>query len=86
MRNFNKQQRSELSDKYLKEIELLEFKNHKPYELSGVHQRAALARALARALSIICWEPIKFIPLFASLLNKLSQSYVGNPSAHWTLL
>ncbi|MDR0762120.1 MAG: ABC transporter ATP-binding protein [Campylobacteraceae bacterium] len=54
MRNFSKQQRSELSDKYLKEVELFEFKNHKPYELSGgMRQRAALARVLAGTPSII---------------------------------
>ncbi|MDR0580426.1 MAG: ABC transporter ATP-binding protein [Campylobacteraceae bacterium] len=54
MRNFGKKERSELSDKYLKEVELLEFKNHKPYELSGgMRQRAALARVLAGAPSII---------------------------------
>ncbi|MDR1975712.1 MAG: ABC transporter ATP-binding protein [Campylobacteraceae bacterium] len=54
MRKFGKKERSDLADKYLKQVELFEFKNHKPYELSGgMRQRASLARVLVNSPKIV---------------------------------
>lgn len=54
MRKFDKNERSKIGDRYLKEVGLFEFRNHKPYELSGgMRQRAALARVLAGNPSIV---------------------------------
>ncbi|MDR3346614.1 MAG: ABC transporter ATP-binding protein [Campylobacteraceae bacterium] len=54
MRGFSPKERHKLSDKYLKEVGLEEFKAHKPYELSGgMRQRAALARVLVNEPAII---------------------------------
>lgn len=47
MQGIGKRERSELAKKYLAQVGLKDFCDHKPYELSGgMRQRAAIARAL----------------------------------------
>jgi taurine transport system ATP-binding protein len=57
MRKFSKKEREALSDKYLEQTGLSDFKYHKPYELSGgMRQRACLARVLVNNPKIILMD------------------------------
>jgi taurine transport system ATP-binding protein len=57
MRKFSKKEREVLSDKYLEQVGLSDFKYHKPYELSGgMRQRACLARVLVNNPKIILMD------------------------------
>jgi taurine transport system ATP-binding protein len=57
MRKFGKKEREALSDKYLEQVGLSDFKYHKPYELSGgMRQRACLARVLVNDPRIILMD------------------------------
>jgi taurine transport system ATP-binding protein len=57
MRKFGKKEREALSDKYLEQTGLSDFKYHKPYELSGgMRQRACLARVLVNNPKIILMD------------------------------
>jgi taurine transport system ATP-binding protein len=57
MRKFSRKEREALSDKYLEQVGLLDFKYHKSYELSGgMRQRACLARVLVNDPRIILMD------------------------------
>jgi taurine transport system ATP-binding protein len=57
MRGFDKKERAALSDKYLDQVGLKDFKLHKPYELSGgMRQRACLARVLVNNPKIVLMD------------------------------
>lgn len=57
MRKFPKAEIKTLTDKYLEEVGLTEFDQHKPYELSGgMKQRASLARVLVNNPKMILMD------------------------------
>ncbi|MDR1148610.1 MAG: ABC transporter ATP-binding protein [Spirochaetaceae bacterium] len=57
MRKFSRKEREALSDKYLEQVGLRDFKYHKSYELSGgMRQRACLARVLVNDPRIILMD------------------------------
>lgn len=57
VRHISKEQTEELTQKYLKLVELGDFGNHKPYELSGgMRQRASLARVLVNQPNMILMD------------------------------
>ncbi|WP_196590454.1 ABC transporter ATP-binding protein [Pectinatus frisingensis] len=57
MRHFSKELSEKLVTDYLAKVGLLDFKNHKPYELSGgMKQRVAIARALINSPKVLLMD------------------------------
>jgi len=75
--SFSKDKRVVIAKKYLRMVELDEFKDYYPHALSGgMKQRAALARAFAFPSKIILMdEPFKALDL--KLKNRLTQHFLN---------
>ena len=75
--HYKKEEAKKLSDKYISLVNLSEFKNHYPHELSGgMKQRVCIARALAfRGDILIMDEPFKGLHLE---LKKSLMDYIIN--------
>ena len=77
MRKFPKKDIKDITTKYLDQVNLLEFENHKPYELSGgMRQRASLARVLVNDPRVILMdEPLGALD---ALTRENMQSLIRN--------
>ncbi len=77
----DKNKAEELTDKYLALVDLVDFKNHYPQELSGgMKQRVSIARAFAYGGDILIMdEPFKGLHLE---IKKEVMDYIGNNMTH----
>jgi len=74
---YDKERSEELTDKYLSLVDLADYKNHYPQELSGgMKQRVSIARAFAYGGDILIMdEPFKGLHLE---IKKDIMNYIGN--------